>query len=80
VARVRVQLDLQPQEVQALDALRQRCGLRSRADAVRAALAVVEWVEREARDGRRVVAVGKDDVAHLVVPGLTTGVGRLFQS
>lgn len=67
-ARVRVQLDLPPREVAALDALRDRLQLRSRADAVRTALGVLEWVQREAALGRRVLAVGKDDVVHLALP------------
>jgi hypothetical protein len=73
VARVRVQLDLPPAEASALDRIRDACDLRSRADAVRTALAVVEWVQGEVARGRRVVAVGPDHVSILTVPGLTTG-------
>lgn len=73
-AKVRVQLDLSTDEVRALDTLRSDCGLRSRADAVRTALAVLEWIQREARRGNSVVAVGDKDISHLVVPGLTTRV------
>lgn len=71
VAKYRVQLDLSRGEVSALDALQKRCALRSRADAVRAALAVLEWVHQESSRGRSVVAVGGDSVSCLVVPGVT---------
>lgn len=70
--RVRVQLDLMPDEAQSLDALKEKCGLRSRSDAVRTALAVLEWIERESRNGNSIVAVGEDGVSKLVVPGITT--------
>lgn len=70
-AKVRIQLDLRAHEARALDALRDRCELRSRAEAVRAALAVLEWVQGETQQGRRVLAVGEDRVSYLVVPGLT---------
>lgn len=69
--RIRVQLDLYQHEVQALDRLRDRCGLRSRADAVRTALAIIEWVQNETRNGRRILSVGEDDVVPLTIPGLT---------
>lgn len=69
--KVRVQLDLSENEVQALDALRDRCGLRSRADAVRTALAIVEWVEQGARSNKKILAVGGEDITQLVIPGLT---------
>jgi hypothetical protein len=68
--RVRVQLDLASEEVGALDDLKARCGLRSRADAVRLSLAVLEWVSDQTTVGRQVVAVGERDVVHLAVPGL----------
>lgn len=70
--KVRVQLDLYQYEVQALDALRDSCGLRSRAEAVRTSLAIIEWVQQQVQQGRKIMAVGDDDVAQLVVPGLTT--------
>lgn len=69
--KLRVQLDMHPHEVQALDALRDRCSLRSRADAVRTALAIVEWVEQNARSDKKILAVGGDDITQLVIPGLT---------
>jgi hypothetical protein len=69
--KVRVQLDMRTDEVRALDALRDRCGLRSRADAVRTALAIVEWVEQGARNNKKILAVGGDDITQLVIPGLT---------
>ena len=72
-AKYRVQLDLTAEEVAALDRLRNDCGLRSRAEAVRTALAILEWIQGAARKGHKVVAVGGDDIAHLIVPGLTTG-------
>jgi hypothetical protein len=72
VSKIRVQLDLSPSEVKGLDRLRDKCGLRSRADAVRTALAVLEWVEGEARNGRKVVAIGGQDVSYLAVPGMTS--------
>lgn len=68
--RVRVQLDLASEEVQALDDLKARCGLRSRADAVRLSLAMLEWMAEQTTIGRQVVAVGERDVVHLAVPGL----------
>ena len=77
VKKVRVQLDLSPAEVRALDELREGCGLRSRADAVRTALSVIEWIQQEVRGGRNIHAVGRDDVSRLVVPGLTTGNGMV---
>jgi hypothetical protein len=68
-------MDMQEAEVRALDALRDRLSLRSRADAVRTALAILEWVEGETGRGRRVVAIGDEEVSRLVVPGLTTELG-----
>lgn len=47
MSRIRVQLDLDPREVEALDGLRDLCALRSRADAVRYALGIMEWVTKE---------------------------------
>jgi hypothetical protein len=73
VKKLRVQLDLTSDEIRALDALRTGCGLRSRADAVRTALGVLEWIHGEARKGNSILAVGDEDIRHLVVPGLTTG-------
>jgi hypothetical protein len=70
--KVRIQLDLRPTEARALDAIRDRCELRSRADAVRTALAVIEWVQLETRKGHRILAVGSESVTQLAVPGLTT--------
>lgn len=75
MAKTRVQLDLEQEEAEALDAFRRRCGLRSRADAVRTALAIIAWVERESSLGRQVVAVGSEQVSHLVVPGVTGVLG-----
>lgn len=69
--KVRVQLDLFADEVDALDAIRDNCGLRSRADSIRTALAVLEWVTKESQKGKQIFAVGSDDISHLVVPGLT---------
>lgn len=69
--KLRVQLNMSTHEVKALDALRDRCGLRSRADAVRTALAIVEWVEQNARSDKKILAVGGDDITQLVIPGLT---------
>jgi hypothetical protein len=71
VVKTRVQLDLDPKEAQALDDLRDRCSLRSRADAVRTALAVVEWIQMETARGGRVFAISNDQVRSLVIPGLT---------
>ena len=69
---MRIQLDLRRREAEALDDLREHCASRSRADAVRTALAVVQWVREETSRGRRILAVGSDDVSYLAVPGLTT--------
>ena len=71
----RVQLDLAPEQVVSLDALRERFALRSRADAVRAALAIVEWVDAETTQGRRVVAVGPESVSWFAMPGLQRTLG-----
>lgn len=69
--KVRVQLDLDRQEVAKLDSLIADCRLRSRSDAVRTALAVIDWASSEARAGRKVVALGEDLVSELVMPGVT---------
>jgi hypothetical protein len=69
--KVRVQLDLRNEEARSLDELRRYCAGGSRADAVRTALAVVEWVREEISQGRRILALGREDVSYLVVPGLT---------
>ena len=69
--KVRVQLDLTTAEASALDTLRDECGLRSRADAVKAALAVLRWVDLQATVGRKVVALDGSNVSWLVVPGVT---------
>jgi hypothetical protein len=71
-SKTRVQLDLRSEDVQALEALQVQCGLRARADAVRMALGVLAWVRAESTQGRRVVAVGKNEVSVLVLPGITT--------
>jgi hypothetical protein len=70
--KTRVQLDLRAEDVQALEVLQAGCGLRARADAVRVALGVLAWVRDENAQGRRVVAVGKDNVSVLLIPGITT--------
>ena len=69
--RRRVQLDLLPEEIASLDDLTQGYGLRSRADAVRTALGVLEWIRTETATGRQVVAVGDNFVSRLMIPGLT---------
>ncbi len=71
MSRIRVQLDLDPKEVEALDGLRDRCSLRSRADAVRYALGIMEWVAKEQSRGSQVLSISKETVSPLVVPGLT---------
>lgn len=71
MARIRVQLDLDPKEVEALDGLRDLCALRSRADAVRYALGIMEWVAREQARGSQVLSISKDSASPLVIPGLT---------
>lgn len=73
--KVRVQLDLSPAEARGLDRLKRMLGLRSRADAVRTALAVLEWAEGEAQSGRRVVGIGAQEVSYLTIPGMTPGQG-----
>ena len=70
--KVRVQLDLPAHEAEALDAIRDRFDLKSRADAVRTALAIVDWVQGQVAQGRRVVAIGDTDVSYLALRGLTT--------
>lgn len=68
--KVRIQLDLPAHEAQALDELRDSLAVRSRAEVVRTALAVMEWMNAETARGRRVLAVGDDSVSYLVVAGL----------
>ncbi len=70
--KVRVQLDLPASEAAALDAIRDRFDLRSRADAVRTALAVVDWMQGQIAQGRQILAVGDQNIAYLAVPGLTS--------
>lgn len=70
--KVRIQLDLAVAEAEALDRLKDRYGLASRKDAVRTALAILEWVQHETAAGRRVMAVGADRLSYLAVPGVTT--------
>ena len=74
--KIRIQLDLTPHAANALDALKDRFNLRSRAEAVRTALAVVEWMDSETSRGRQIVAVGPNDVSYLAIPGLTISSGR----
>ncbi len=69
---MRVQLDLRPDEARALDDLRDRTGLRSRADAVRFSLGVIEWMADQAANERRILAVGERDVVYLAIPGVTS--------
>lgn len=71
MSRVRVQLDLEPAEVEALDGLRDQCALRSRADAVRYALGIMEWVAQQNARGNQILAVGKESLSPLTIPGLT---------
>jgi hypothetical protein len=69
--KIRIQLDLHQHEAQALDKLRDSLRLRSRADTVRTALAIIEWIQKESQNGRRIFAIGEDDVVPLTLPGLT---------
>ena len=71
MSKVRVQLDLTTRETDALDSIRDECQLRSRADAVKAALAVLAWVQTETQHGRKVVALDSKNVSWLVLPGVT---------
>jgi ribose/xylose/arabinose/galactoside ABC-type transport system permease subunit len=70
-SKVRVQLDLTAQQTQALDMLRDRCGFRSRADAVKAALAILGWVQSETQMGRKVVAIDGQNASWFVMAGIT---------
>ena len=72
IRKVRIQLDLRSEEANLLDELREHCAAASRADAVRTALAVMTWIRDEISQGKRIFAVGRDDVSALIVPGLTT--------
>lgn len=69
--KIRVQLDLYPHEARALDRLRDQCKLYSRADAVRTALAVFEWIQLETQKGRKVMAIGEHDAVPLLLTGIT---------
>jgi hypothetical protein len=71
MSKVRVQLDLTTRESVALDNIRDECQLRSRADAVKAALAVLAWVQSETQHGRKVVSLDGKNVSWLVMPGVT---------
>jgi hypothetical protein len=71
MSKIRVQLDFRPDEVGSLDALRDRCALRSRADAVRLALGLMEWVAQQTDQGNQIVSIGAQPLAPLTVPGLT---------
>ncbi len=69
--KIRVQLDLREREVRALDFLRDRCELKSRADAVRMSLGILEWVAQQSAVGNQIVSVGANSKAPLVIVGLT---------
>jgi hypothetical protein len=71
MSNAQVQWDLTPTEAAALDDLRANCGLRSRADAVRTALTVLQRVRGESMLDRNVVSLGHEGVSDLVVPGIT---------
>lgn len=71
MSKIRVQLDLTTHQANALDRLRDQCDLRSRAEAVKTALAVLAWVRSESDQGRRVVALDGKNVSWLVMPGIT---------
>lgn len=73
-AKVRVQLDLRPDEARALDELRDRAGLRSRADAVRFSLGVIGWIADQIESERQILAVGERDAVYLAIPGVTTSI------
>ncbi len=71
-----MQLDLRPDEARALDELRDRTGLRSRADAVRFSLGVIEWIADQVASDRRILAVGDREVVYLAIPGVTSRAGN----
>ncbi|MBI2942448.1 MAG: hypothetical protein HYY04_18625 [Chloroflexi bacterium] len=63
--RIRVQLDLRPEQVQLLDLLEAKVAVRSRADLVQEAIGTLLWVLRETRAGRRILSVDPSEVARL---------------
>ena len=69
--KTRVQLDLYKQEVQVLDRLRDNLELNSRADAVRVALGILEWMESEIQEGRKIFSIGDEEIVPLIIPNLT---------
>ncbi len=71
MSKIRVQLDLREKEVRALDLLKDRCDLKSRADAVRVSLGILEWVAQQSAAGNQIVSVGANSVAPLIILGLT---------
>ncbi len=76
MSKIRVQLDLHEDELKSLDFLRDRCALKSRADTVRLALGLVEWVAQQTDDGNQIVSVGKCQLAPLTIPGLTSALNE----
>lgn len=76
MSKIRVQLDLRESEVRSLDLLRDRCALRSRADTIRLALGLVEWIAQQIDEGNQIVSVGKRPLAPLTIPGLTTALHK----
>ena len=74
--KTRIQIDLKAEEAIELDRMRDQFGLKSRADTVRTALAIAEWIESESKLGRKVLSVDQEYVSHLVVPGITTSFGK----
>ncbi len=58
----RVQIDFTERALRELDELAARLGSRSRADAIRNAIAALKWIYRKkVEEGLDVVAIGKDD-------------------
>lgn len=79
MTKIRVQLDLCEAELKSLDFLRDRCALKSRADTVRLALGLVEWVAQQTDEGNQIISVGKLPLAPLSVPGLTNSLPKDFK-
>jgi hypothetical protein len=66
---MRFQADLSPKDAAILDSLRSELGIRSNAELLADTLAVVSWLVREARSGRTVVSLDRENrVRELVSP------------
>jgi uncharacterized protein (DUF433 family) len=84
-ARIRVQIDLKPDQVRLLETLEEKLALRSRSDLVQEAIGLLSWFVQETLRGRRVMSVDPEDVdrlgklVELVVPFLMVARGDVYE-